>query len=244
MAKRRILVLENKGTPWADFLEEFFDDTSSILSITTDARQAGTWIAAGGDAAFVNPQWLSQALAQKFKVLSQTRPDFCLFRLGEDQAACRPPAFADIFESPGSFLEFQRKLVRHLPLPEQVRILVVDDDPGIGVMIRDYMEKRVHPVFEVAYAPDGSQGLAALERQRPDVLILDLKMPVKDGREVYRRIREKGWEVPVIVFFDAVYGGELADIYRYGKPAIVEKGSRQSEMPEMMDLIKKMVFFG
>ena len=68
-------------------------------------------------------------------------------------------------------------------------------------------------------------------------------MPLLDGREVYREMRKKNINVPTIVFFDAVFGDELAEMRRYGKPAVIEKGAPQSALPELLELVKKMWFF-
>ena len=65
-----------------------------------------------------------------------------------------------------------------------------------------------------------------------------------DGRELYREIHKRKIELPVIIFFDAISDDEVQSIHQIGRPAIVEKGSHQSEMPIFIDLIKKMVYFG
>jgi chemotaxis family two-component system response regulator PixH len=96
----------------------------------------------------------------------------------------------------------------------------------------------------VDYAPNGEKGLQKINEKKPDVLILDIKMPVKDGREVYQEIVEKNFKIPVIIFFDAISGEEIYGIRRIGKPAIVEKGSHQSHLAELVALIKKKAYFG
>jgi len=74
-------------------------------------------------------------------------------------------------------------------------------------------------------------------------MILDIKMPIKDGRDVYRELHEKNIHIPTIVFFDAISSEELAEMRRYGKPAVVEKGAPASAMPELMEMVKKVRFF-
>jgi two-component system alkaline phosphatase synthesis response regulator PhoP len=66
------------------------------------------------------------------------------------------------------------------------RILVVDDDPNIVRLVRAYLEEAGYEVF-VAY--DGETALHALRREKPDVLVLDLMLPERDGWEITRLIR-------------------------------------------------------
>jgi len=66
------------------------------------------------------------------------------------------------------------------------RILVVDDDRQIVRLLRAYLEQGGYRVF-VAY--DGSQALRLLRSERPDLMVLDLLMPQRDGWEVTRLVR-------------------------------------------------------
>ncbi len=82
------------------------------------------------------------------------------------------------------------------------RVLVVDDEPSIVRALRINLSARK---FEVSTATDGASGLAAVARDRPDVMILDLGLPDMDGTEVIRGVR--GWtSTPIIVL--SVWGQE------------------------------------
>ena len=75
------------------------------------------------------------------------------------------------------------------------RVLVIDDEAPILRALRINLTARK---YEVAVATDGASGLAAMARERPDVLILDLGLPDMDGTEVIRGVR--GWtSTPIIV---------------------------------------------
>ena len=75
------------------------------------------------------------------------------------------------------------------------RVLVVDDEPSIVRALRINLAARK---YEVSTATDGASGLAAVARDRPDVMILDLGLPDMDGTEVIRGVR--GWaSTPIIV---------------------------------------------
>jgi len=82
------------------------------------------------------------------------------------------------------------------------RVLVIDDEPSILRALRINLTAR-H--YEVTTASDGASGLAAVARDRPDVLILDMGLPDMDGTDVIHGVR--GWSsTPIIVL--SVWGAE------------------------------------
>lgn len=76
------------------------------------------------------------------------------------------------------------------------RILVVDDDPTVSDVVRRYLE---HAGLTVALAADGPAALAMFDRERPDLVVLDLMLPGVDGLEVCRRLRARAGEVPIVM---------------------------------------------
>ncbi len=79
---------------------------------------------------------------------------------------------------------------------DQKLVLVVDDDPALARMLRILLTSEG---FDVSLAGDGEQALAALDNVKPDLIVLDLQMPVMDGRTFYRTFRQRGYETPVMV---------------------------------------------
>ncbi|MBV6394297.1 MAG: Transcriptional regulatory protein BaeR [Anaerolineales bacterium] len=95
-------------------------------------------------------------------------------------------------------------------------ILVVDDEPKIVRIARDYLEKNG---YRVVAASDGQAALAAARRDKPDLIVLDLMLPIVDGRDVCRALRRES-DVPIIMLtalaeeVDQVTGLEIgADDY-------------------------------
>ncbi len=74
-------------------------------------------------------------------------------------------------------------------------ILVVDDEPMVREVVARYIELDGHRVHE---ASDGDEALAWLERNRPDLVVLDVMLPGVDGLTILRRLREDG-DVPVVL---------------------------------------------
>src|SRR5438270_287197 len=75
-------------------------------------------------------------------------------------------------------------------------ILVVDDDPTVSDVVRRYLEQAGYAVTLVG---DGREALAAYERIRPDLVVLDLMLPGIDGLEVARRLRGSPAGVPIVM---------------------------------------------
>jgi DNA-binding response OmpR family regulator len=96
------------------------------------------------------------------------------------------------------------------------RVLVVDDEPRIVEVVSDYLRAAG---FAVATAADGERALAAARDRPPDLVVLDLGLPGRDGLDVARELRRSS-TVPIIVLTargeeaDRVLGLELgADDY-------------------------------
>jgi len=74
-------------------------------------------------------------------------------------------------------------------------ILVVEDEPSIAEVISLYLRREG---FQVAISPDGRSALAALDKQPPDLIVLDVMLPGLDGFEITRRVRAQG-DIPIII---------------------------------------------
>ena len=96
------------------------------------------------------------------------------------------------------------------------KALVIEDDINIAELLRLYLEKDG---FEVTIADNGGKGVTEFERTKPDLVLLDIMLPVLDGWAVCREIRSTS-KVPIIMLtakgetFDKVSGLEMgADDY-------------------------------
>ncbi len=96
-------------------------------------------------------------------------------------------------------------------------ILIVEDDPGIRLILQDSLAAEGYQVITAADGPNGLQ--QALER-KPDLVILDLMLPLLDGFEVCKRVRREGFTSPIMMLtvkdaeVDKVLGLEVgADEY-------------------------------
>ncbi|MDX1520160.1 MAG: response regulator transcription factor [Anaerolineae bacterium] len=102
-------------------------------------------------------------------------------------------------------------------MAQKVRILVVDDEPNIREVVELYLRREG---FEVEVAADGAAALAAIERKIPDLIVLDLMLPLVGGIQVTRALRQGDIDIPIIMLTakgnesDRIAGLELgADDY-------------------------------
>lgn len=91
------------------------------------------------------------------------------------------------------------------------KILIVDDDPNISDLLKMYFENEG---YDVKLAADGSEGLNYFKMYEPDLVLLDIMLPKKDGWQVCREIREISSKPVIMVtakgeVFDKVLGLEL-----------------------------------
>lgn len=106
-------------------------------------------------------------------------------------------------------------------MTEPTRILVVDDDPQFRHLVRLVLRNAKDFEF-VGEASDGQEGVEQAEKHRPDVVLLDLMMPVLDGFQALPQIRAAHPEVAVIVL-TALDADEAAEGMLLGASGFVEK---------------------
>jgi excisionase family DNA binding protein len=138
-------------------------------------------------------EWLTLGQAAKFLGVAQST-----IRKWSDQG--RVPAFY----TPGGHRRYRR---RDLELfvdrsgpgggAGGPTVLVVDDDARLREYIRVNLEAEGYGVME---ADGAEQALQAIERQRPDLVLLDVVMPGMDGWQLLQRMQERHGSIPVIMF--------------------------------------------
>ncbi len=111
-------------------------------------------------------------------------------------------------------------------------ILVVDDDAAILATIGDILESEGYPV---AAATNGAEALRAIERERPSLVLLDMRMPVLDGWGFARELRRRGLAVPVLVMTAARDAREWAE--EIGADGFLAK---PFNLPELLDAVERL----
>lgn len=103
--------------------------------------------------------------------------------------------------------------------PQTTKLLLIDDDPNLILLVQDYLEFRG---YQIVTANNGADGLKALEKDLPDLIICDVMMPEMDGYGFIQEVRNNAktsW-IPVIFLSaksqiqDRIQGlNEGADVY-------------------------------
>jgi two-component system, cell cycle response regulator DivK len=96
---------------------------------------------------------------------------------------------------------------RLLPWMGNKRILVVEDQPDNRQIIRDMLAPTD---YEITEAENGEEALAAIAKQRPDLILMDIQLPVMDGYEATRRIKADASlrSIPIIAVTSYALSGE------------------------------------
>ena len=110
-------------------------------------------------------------------------------------------------------------------------ILIVEDDPNISELVQMYLEKEG---YNTRIASDGGQGLDLFRQLRPDLVLLDIMLPVMDGWSVLRTIRQDS-KTPVIML---TAKGETNDKVQGLKQGADDYLTKPFELPELLARIQ------
>ena len=105
------------------------------------------------------------------------------------------------------------------------KILCIDDDLSL---LQLYKEELSEAGYQVVLAKDGKEGLSKFEKEKPHVVIMDIRMPVMDGIEALTAMLGKDRQVPVIL--NTAYPQYKENFMTWGAEAYVVKSSDLTEL--------------
>ena len=105
------------------------------------------------------------------------------------------------------------------------KVLIIDDEKHIRML---YAEELREEGYDVAVAADGKDILELIEKERPDVIVLDIKMVSSNGLDALQDVRNKYYNLPVILC--SAYGSYKVDIKAIAADAYVVKSSDLTEL--------------
>ena len=108
------------------------------------------------------------------------------------------------------------------------KVLIVDDEPNIVISLQFLMKKAG---FDTAVARDGDEALTEVEQFRPDLVLLDVMMPRRDGYEVCQQLRGSGWtDLKIVMLTAKGREAEMTKGLALGADAYVTKPFSTSEL--------------
>lgn len=109
------------------------------------------------------------------------------------------------------------------------KILIVDDEPALCEAASAFLTDHG---YEVSYAMDGREGINAIEKQRPELLLLDINMPNMNGLEVLQELTERFPHLIVVVISGFLDKTTTANVIQFGAAACVDKPFKMEELIE------------
>ncbi len=105
------------------------------------------------------------------------------------------------------------------------RVLIVEDDESERILYEEIFSEEG---FDVSLAPDADSALEAIKAQRPDVVVLDINMPGKDGLDLLREIMDIDNKLPVVL--NTAYSAYQDNFMSWSASAYVVKSSDTTEL--------------
>ncbi|RLL42870.1 response regulator [Oceanobacillus piezotolerans] len=116
------------------------------------------------------------------------------------------------------------------------KILIVDDQPGIRLLLTDILENEG---YLVQTASTGKEAMEELYKQTLDLILLDYRLPVLDGSEVLKKMEEEHMDIPAIVISGMIENiTSEGNIYSHTKAVI----GKPFDVLELSGLIKKILY--
>ncbi|WP_017756630.1 response regulator [Calidifontibacillus oryziterrae] len=115
------------------------------------------------------------------------------------------------------------------------KILIVDDQYGIRILLNEVFLKEGYEMFQ---ASNGIQALSIIEKDRPDLVLLDMKIPGMDGIEILKRLKEI--DNTIEVFIMTAYG-ELDMIQKANDLGARTHFSKPFDIDELRAAVKEIV---
>jgi DNA-binding response OmpR family regulator len=110
---------------------------------------------------------------------------------------------------------------------KKTKILYVEDEPFLGRIVKESLESRD---FEVAMITDGNEATAAFKESLPDICVLDIMLPSKDGYAIAKEIRQVAAEMPIIFVTAKVQTEDLLKGFEVGGNDYLRKPFSMEEL--------------
>lgn len=101
----------------------------------------------------------------------------------------------------------------HCQMSQPIKILIAEDEPSLGQILKETLETRD---FEVILCADGEEAYEKYKTTQPEVLVLDVMMPKKDGFTLAREIRKENKRIPILFLTAKSQTTDVVEGFRLG----------------------------
>ena len=122
-----------------------------------------------------------------------------------------------------------------------MRCLIIEDDLGVGQMLREFLETRGH---QVCVAETGQDGLRAVLEEMPDAVFLDFVLPDLHGLRFLERLKQLGRSVPVVVMSGQATEEEARIGLQLGAVDYLPKPVSLSQVELVLQVLESRQFLG
>lgn len=110
---------------------------------------------------------------------------------------------------------------------EKINILLAEDEPALGQIVKESLETRN---FKVFLAPDGEKAMELYQKNAPELLVLDVMMPKKDGFTLAKEIRQINDAVPIIFLTAKSQTADVVEGFNVGGNDYLKKPFSMEEL--------------
>ncbi|NAS29403.1 response regulator [Flavobacteriaceae bacterium R38] len=108
-----------------------------------------------------------------------------------------------------------------------VKVLLAEDESALGQIVKESLETRD---FEVLFCKNGEEALQVYQKEAPEILVLDVMMPKKDGFTLAREIRERDQKTPIIFLTAKSQTKDVVDGFNHGGNDYLKKPFSMEEL--------------
>jgi len=119
-------------------------------------------------------------------------------------------------------------------MDEVIRVMIVDDEKDFLYTLEYWLKSKGYQVFT---ANNGGGAIEIIKKETLDIIFLDLHMPVMDGVETLKNIREFNKDIPVVIITDYVSDDKVTEAEKYGISGLFYKYKDLSESINLIETV-------
>lgn len=108
-----------------------------------------------------------------------------------------------------------------------IKVILAEDEPSLGMIVKESLETR-H--FEVTHVENGIEAYEAYQKNTPDILVLDVMMPKKDGFSLAKEIRQENPTIPIIFLTAKSQAKDVVEGFQHGGNDYLKKPFSMEEL--------------